>query len=72
MDPAAGNFHLQVSSPAVDAGSPANALSTDYDGDIRPQDGDGDGSAGFDIGADEVAGDAVRVYLPVVLNIAGN
>ncbi len=72
VDPAAGNFHLQVSSPAVDAGSPANALSTDYDGDIRPQDGDGDGSAGFDIGADEVAGDAVRVYLPVVLNIAGN
>ncbi len=67
VDPAAWNFHLLASSPAVDAGSAVGAPATDYDGDFRPQDGDGIDGAGFDIGADEVATDTMQVYLPIVL-----
>jgi hypothetical protein len=41
------NFHLQSSSPAIDAGSSVLAPATDYDGKSRPQ------SGGYDIGAFE-------------------
>lgn len=41
------NFHLQATSPAIDAGTTLAAVTTDYDGDVRPQ-----GDA-YDIGADE-------------------
>jgi hypothetical protein len=51
---AAGNYHIQQGSPAVDAGTNAGAPATDIDGDPRPLDGNGDGIAIVDMGADEL------------------
>jgi PKD repeat protein len=45
--------HLLQSSPAIDAGSEAACPATDYSGNIRPVDGDGDGDATCDMGAYE-------------------
>ena len=53
VDAAAGDYHLQSGSPAVDAGSATGAPSIDYEGAARPADGNGDGSALVDIGAFE-------------------
>jgi len=55
FDPYSGNVHLQLGSPCVDAGdSGAPGLpTTDFGGDRRTADGDGDGTAVVDIGADE-------------------
>ncbi len=47
------DYHLQAGSPCIDAGTDINAPSADFDGDIRPIDGDGNGTATTDIGADE-------------------
>jgi hypothetical protein len=69
FDPAAANFHLQAGSPGVDAGSEVDAPTMDFDGDIRPQDGNQDGSAIYDIGADEVTVGLNKIYLPIVLKI---
>ncbi|PMB27588.1 hypothetical protein CEN45_01025 [Fischerella thermalis CCMEE 5198] len=59
VDPSQGNFTLKSDSPAIDAGSGAfNSITTlkkDQQGNDRPQDGDGNGSAIADIGALEVA-----------------
>ena len=49
----AARFHLQQGSPAIDAGSNAAGPSGDIDGDTRPIDGDGNGTAIVDMGADE-------------------
>jgi parallel beta-helix repeat protein len=54
VDAAAGNFHILQGSPAVDAGTNSGAPATDIDGDPRPLDGNGDGLAVVDMGADEV------------------
>jgi len=59
VDAAGGDFHI-LQGPAVDAGTNNDAPANDIDGDARPIDGNGDGVAIADIGADEVPpGDAV-------------
>ena len=50
----AKKFHLQPTSPAIDVGTNAGAPPRDIDNDPRPLDGNGDGSAITDMGADEV------------------
>ncbi len=54
VDPDAGIFRLQCGSAGIDAGTNLAALfSDDLRGIPRPADGDGDGSAAFDMGAYE-------------------
>jgi len=50
------DFHLAPGSPCIDTGDDASAagLTTDFEGDTRFFDGDGDGTATIDMGADEV------------------
>lgn len=53
----AGDFHLTVDSPCIDAGDPNFAVlpgATDIDGQPRVLDGDEDGVARVDMGADEL------------------
>ncbi len=59
MDPAGGNYHLVRGSLCIDAGTTVAWLTTDLDGDSRPQ------GADYDIGADEFR--KWQVYLPVVM-----
>ncbi|MEW6185857.1 MAG: hypothetical protein AB1585_08990 [Thermodesulfobacteriota bacterium] len=65
MDPAGGDFHLRYDSPCIDAGYaltfgylpspyPYGLPDTDFEGNKRIVDSDGDGAPGIDIGADEV------------------
>jgi len=51
---AAGDYHLKPTSPCIDAGTNDGAPTNDLNGDSRPYDGDGDGVAIVDMGADEV------------------
>ena len=53
VDPASGDFHLREGSPAIDAGTNEGAPEVDFDGNPRPLDGNSDGMAVVDIGADE-------------------
>jgi len=55
QDPAVGDFHLQAGSPCIDAGDNGapGIPPTDFEGDNRIIDGNGDGSAVVDMGADE-------------------
>jgi hypothetical protein len=59
VDPDNEDFHLQTTSPCVDAGCFIEDLSSDFEGNPRPWNGTseprGDGSD-FDIGADEYSG----------------
>lgn len=53
VDKTNGNYHLTPISPCIDAGTNSGAPTTDYQGRVRPQDGDGDGTFVCDIGAYE-------------------
>ncbi len=57
VNPSAGDYHLQAGSPAIDAGdnTAPNLPPTDLDGGPRILDGNGDGMAVVDMGADEFA-----------------
>lgn len=57
--PAAGDFHLPLGSPCVDAGTSDGAPPTDIEGTLRPQ------GAGIDIGAHELR--LQEIYLPLIL-----
>lgn len=61
------SFYLREGSPAIDAGSAAGAPSDDFDGRLRPLDGDDDGAAAYDIGAYEMPFYSDHAYLPIVL-----
>jgi hypothetical protein len=57
LDPSNGDYHLSIGSPAIDAGTAANAPADDLEGSAR------DGLP--DMGAYEWAG--FRIYLPIAL-----
>ena len=47
------DFHIQGTSPAVDSGTNSDLEPLDLDGNLRPQDGNGDGTPVIDMGAYE-------------------
>jgi hypothetical protein len=53
VDERAGNYRLNSSSPAIDAGTNAGAPASDLDGRPRPLDGNRDGLRIVDMGAFE-------------------
>ena len=53
LNPDAGDFRLSGDSPAIDAGTNTDAPATDFAGNSRPIDGDGDDLAIVDMGAFE-------------------
>jgi uncharacterized repeat protein (TIGR01451 family) len=48
-----GDYHLTFGSCAIDMGTGSGAPTSDFDGDARPLDGDENGNAAWDMGADE-------------------
>ncbi len=65
LNASVGDFHLRAGSPAIDRGSADRAPGDDFDGRARPQDGDGNGTTAYDIGAFESVWHNRHVYLPV-------
>ena len=65
VDAANGDYHLQADSPCIDTGTSTGAPMEDFEQDPRPLDGNLDGTAAVDMGADEFS--PPKVYLPLVL-----
>jgi len=65
VDVANGDYHLMLNSLVIDRGTNVGAPSTDFDGEARPFDGDRDGRATVDMGADEYVWS--YIYLPLIL-----
>jgi hypothetical protein len=65
VDYASGDYHITAASDAIDRGV-ATSVTDDFDGEHRPYDGDHDGLAEPDIGADEWV-EFFDLYLPLVL-----
>lgn len=57
---ATGDYRLAPGSPAIDSGTSLGAATTDFDGVVRPLDGNGDGTTAVDIGAFEAPTAATR------------
>jgi hypothetical protein len=72
VDASDGNFRLKTGSPAVDNGTNTSVYS-DIEGNIRPRDGDGNGSAEWDIGAYEYIQSPPLTPAPLInSNLLGN
>ncbi|MEW6747729.1 MAG: CARDB domain-containing protein, partial [Planctomycetota bacterium] len=65
VDPINLDYHLSLGSLCIDAGTNAapELPSTDFDGDARVLDGDGDGTATVDMGADEFLGSVANAIV---------
>jgi hypothetical protein len=66
VDAARADFHLQPGSLAIENGIADSAPKDDFEGNPRPQDGDGDGNPQFDIGAYEASPHTLLLYLSLV------
>ena len=62
VDREARDYRLRLGSPCIDQGAPGVGPGPDIDGDPRFLDGDGDGIAAADIGADEVVAEHAVLY----------
>jgi hypothetical protein len=69
VNPSRNDFHLQKKSPCIDKGDGVTIKlpDSDFEGDIRMIDGNKDGFAIVDIGADEYAGKKIQQALPWLL-----
>ena len=53
VDRFGGDYHLKTGSPVIDSGNNEGAPAEDIEGNLRPIDGNGDGTASTDMGAYE-------------------
>jgi len=74
VEPDSGDLHLQPDSPCIDAGDndALNLPQYDVDGDPRILDGNGDGYAVVDMGADEFKTPAIWVDIDVTPYVPSN
>ncbi|MEJ2636629.1 MAG: putative Ig domain-containing protein [Calditrichia bacterium] len=61
QDPATVDFHVQATSPIVDAGTNTDAPAVDFDGNARPFDGDRNGEPVTDMGPYEYLNTAPQI-----------
>lgn len=68
VDAISNNYRLQSVSPCIDSGINTGAPNIDFDGNLRPIDGDGDGNAIVDIGAFEYKPVFIQAKIDVTPN----
>ena len=68
VSPSTNNFHINSTSPLIDQGNFIQGITDDIDSQTRPFDGNGDGNAAFDIGADEYVGSIAPTQTPISTN----